>query len=113
MRRSVTWAFRGDGRIAFLYLQVPDKYLRIEYAYGAAMRMIGESWLENREGSETVQFDMSYMFKDDNYLSGQTLSVYDKDQPFYQGNSWDTIRQNYDEMPFANESIIKGRDIQE
>ena len=47
---------------------------------------------------------LDYMFKDDNYLEGQTLSVYDKDQAFYQGNSWDTIRQNYDEMPIANES---------
>lgn len=107
IRRSVTWALLPDERVSFIYFQLPEQYVRIQYAYGIAARMIGESWLETNTQGQTTQFDMSYMFNESGRLSGQTLSTYDKDQPFHQNSLWDTIRQNYEDMPVAAEADIR------
>ena len=107
LRRSVLWAFQPDGRVSFMYFQVPEQYLRLQYAYGIASRMIGESWLETNSQGQYTQFDMSYLFNQAGAITGQTLSAYNKDDPFHQNSLWDTIRQNYDDMPVAAESAIK------
>ena len=110
IQRTLIWAWRPDGRLGFTYFQLPDRSVRVQYVYSGE-RFIGESWLETYNPNEQVQFDISYMRRIDGRLTGQILSVYDKEHPFSRDVSWDAIRQDYAELPLADENVLKDQDI--